>query len=58
MKNAIANLLTKTVKMIAPLVLALAVSTANTTCLIFTYQPKEPENLKKYRTCFHPARKK
>ncbi len=55
MKNVIPNLLTKTAKMIAPLVLALAVSTANTTCLFFTYQPEEPESMKKYHKYWHHA---
>ena len=57
MKNIIANLLIKTSKKIVPLVLALAVSTANTTCLFFTYQPEEPEGMKKYRKyCYHAAK--
>lgn len=57
MKNVISNLLTKTAKMIVPLVLVLAVSTANTTCLFFTYQPEEPEGMKKYhKYCYHAAK--
>lgn len=57
MKEAIANLRTKTAKMIAPLVLVLAVSTANTTCLFFTYQPEEPEGMKKYhKYCYHATK--
>lgn len=33
---------------VAPLALALAVSTANSTCWYYTYQPKAPAGLSKY----------
>ena len=49
MKSTMAHLVTRVSKLIAPLALALAITTANATCYIFTYQPKEPESLKLYR---------
>jgi cyclic lactone autoinducer peptide len=41
--------LAKMSKMVAPLALALAVLTANSTCFFLSYQPNEPERLKEIR---------
>lgn len=49
MKNKILNLINKTSKFVAPLALALAIMTANSTCYCFTYQPDVPKSLDKYR---------
>jgi cyclic lactone autoinducer peptide len=40
-------------KIVAPLALALAVLTANSTCICFTNQPKEPDSLRKYKIDKH-----
>lgn len=39
----------KVTKYIAPLALALAVITANSTCICFSNQPTPPEQLSKFR---------
>lgn len=44
-KTTIANRLVA----IAPLALALAIMTANSTCFVFTHQPTPPLGLTKYR---------
>ena len=44
-KTAVANCLA----VIAPLALALAIMTANSTCFVFTHQPTPPSCLAKYR---------
>lgn len=49
MKNTFAHLITRVSKLIAPLALALAVTTANATCYFFTYQSEAPKSLEKYR---------
>lgn len=49
MKHNLKKLITKSTEVVAPLALALAVMTANSTCFFFTYQPEVPESLKKYR---------
>lgn len=49
MKNKLSYLINKTSKFAAPLALALAIMTANSTCYFFTYQPDVPKSLDKYR---------
>ncbi len=58
MKNTLSSFIVKSTKFIAPLALALAVTTANTTCLVFTYQPEAPENLKDFCKKNHYTGKK
>lgn len=45
----IKNFLSRSLTVVAPLALALAVFTANSTCLFFSYQPDEPEGLQRYK---------
>ena len=49
MKNKLSNLISRTSKFAAPLALALAIITANSTCYFFSYQPDVPKSLDKYR---------
>lgn len=48
MKKTLVYLITRASKLIAPLALVLAVTTANATCFFFTYQPVIPESIEKY----------
>lgn len=43
------SIMRRVVGAIAPMALALAVYTANSTCLFFSYQPKEPAALQRYK---------
>ena len=48
MKN-FKEFIAKHTAVIAPLALAIAIMTANSTCYIFSYQPTPPKSLSKYR---------
>ena len=48
MKMYLKDSMLKLSGIVAPLALALAVSTANSTCWYYTYQPKAPEVLSRY----------
>lgn len=45
----IKSFLSRALTVVAPMALALAVFTANSTCLFFSYQPDEPEGLQRYK---------
>ena len=47
MKYKLIFFITKASEIVAPLALALAVMTANSTCFFFTYQPEVPNSLQK-----------
>ena len=49
MKKTISKVIGSITKFSAPLALALAIMTENSTCFCFTYQPTPPACLKKYR---------
>lgn len=49
MKNRFLSIISKAGKITAPLALALAIMTANSTCYFFSYQPDVPQGLEKYR---------
>lgn len=49
MKNRFLSIISKAGKITAPLALALAIMTANSTCYFFTHQPDVPRSLDKYR---------
>jgi cyclic lactone autoinducer peptide len=48
MRKRLSNVLNKVSRIVAPLTLALAIITANSTCYFFSYQPDVPQCLKKY----------
>lgn len=50
MKKKIMSILAKSGKFAAPIALALAILTANSTCYFFSYQPDVPKSLDRYRT--------
>lgn len=49
MKTKFLNVLIQLGKIVAPLAMAMAIFTANSTCYFFSYQPDTPKSLDKYR---------
>lgn len=49
MKSRFLSIIYKAGKITAPLALALAIMTANSTCYFFSYQPDVPKSLDKYQ---------
>lgn len=49
MKNKLFKIINRAGEIVAPLALAMAIITANSTCFFFTCQPDVPKSLDKYR---------
>ena len=49
MKNKLFKIVNRAGEIVAPLALAMAIMTANSTCYFFSYQPDLPKSLDKYR---------